>query len=124
MPSSQPTIKVEDAISTAEGKLNGKYNNHPASIEYFAKDDGSVALTHVVQIRNVGAGTWYEAFVDAHSGEVVSVTDFVAKASYKVLPITKEVLTDGFETLTDPQNIASSPQGWHFDGTSNTTDTS
>jgi extracellular elastinolytic metalloproteinase len=45
------------------------------------KDDGTAVLTHVMQIQNDEAGTWFEAFVDAHSGELVSVTDFVSKAS-------------------------------------------
>jgi extracellular elastinolytic metalloproteinase len=31
---------------------------------------------------------------------------------YRVLPIQKEVLTQGFETLTNPEDIISSPYGW------------
>jgi extracellular elastinolytic metalloproteinase len=79
--SSKPSIPVEQAIPKAEQSLEGKYNDHPPTMEYLAKADGSVALTHVVQIQNDQAGTWYEAFVDAHSGELLSVTDFVAEAS-------------------------------------------
>ncbi|KII83791.1 hypothetical protein PLICRDRAFT_58243 [Plicaturopsis crispa FD-325 SS-3] len=120
IPDSKPSISVESAISTAEKALSGTYNQFPATIEYLAKEDGSVALTHVVQIRNEGAGTWYEAFVDAHSGDLVSVTDFVAKASYRVLPIQKEILTQGFEVVTDPQDTTASPNGWHNDGTAST----
>ncbi|RDB18735.1 Extracellular metalloproteinase mep [Hypsizygus marmoreus] len=121
--SSKPTIAVEAAISTAENALEGKFNNHPASLEYLVKEDGSVALTHVVQIQNESVGTWYQAFVDAHSGELLSITDFVSKASYLVLPITKEILTQGFETLTDPQDVTASPNGWHSTGTTSTTAT-
>ncbi|KAG5653861.1 hypothetical protein H0H81_009940 [Sphagnurus paluster] len=120
---STPTISVDTAIAKAEQALDGKFNNHPATLEYLAKDDGTAALTHVVQIRNETAGTWYQAFVDAHSGEVVSVIDFVTQASYLVLPITKEVLTEGFETLTDPQDLSASPNGWHSTGTTSTTST-
>ena len=35
---------------------------------------------------------------------------------YRVLPITKQNVLQGFETLFDPQNLASSPLGWHDDG--------
>ena len=49
------------------------------------------------------------------------MTDFVAKASYRVVPITKQYLTDGFETVTDPQDTLASPNGWHSDGTTSTT---
>ncbi|KAF9456503.1 Fungalysin metallopeptidase-domain-containing protein [Collybia nuda] len=119
--SSKPIITLETAISTAEKALGGKFNEHPATIEYFAKDDGVVVLTHVIQIRNETVGTWYQAFVDAHSGELVSLVDFVTQASYLVLPITKEILTQGFQTLVDPQDMLASPLGWHSSGTTNTT---
>ncbi|GLB39380.1 putative fungalysin metallopeptidase (M36) [Lyophyllum shimeji] len=120
---STPTISLAAAIAKAEEALDGKYNNHPATLEYLAKEDGSAVLTHVVQIQNETAGTWYQAFVDAHSGDLVSIVDFVTQASYLVLPITKEILTEGFETLTDPQDTAASPQGWHSTGTTSTTAT-
>ncbi|KXN84352.1 Extracellular metalloproteinase mep [Leucoagaricus sp. SymC.cos] len=122
--SSTPSISVEQAIASAEKTLDGKFNNHPATLEFLAKEDNSVALTHVVQIENDETGAWFEAFVDAHSGEVLSVTDFVTKASYRVLPITSEILTQGFQTLTDPQDTTASPDGWHNTGSGATTDTS
>ncbi|TBU26937.1 Fungalysin metallopeptidase-domain-containing protein [Dichomitus squalens] len=123
VPSTSPSISVEDAISKAESALSGKFNEHPPTVEFVAKKDGSLSLTHVVQIQNDTTGAWFEAFVDAHSGALVQLTDFVAKASYLVLPITKETLLEGFEVLTDPQNPAASPDGWHSDGTTNTTST-
>jgi len=81
VPSKTPTLSVAEAITIAEQTLVGAYNNHPASLEYFAEDDGSVALTHVIQIQN--DDHWYEAFVDAHTGEIVNVIDFVAHASVR-----------------------------------------
>lgn len=79
--SSTPSVSLADAIATAEKSLDGQFNQHPATLEFFVKDDGSVVLTHVVQIQNDATGTWVEAFVDAHANVVVSITDFVAKAS-------------------------------------------
>ncbi|RDB18624.1 Extracellular metalloproteinase MEP [Hypsizygus marmoreus] len=114
--SSTPSIMVEAAIAKAERALAGQYNGHQISIQYLVKSDGSVALTHTIQIRNESAGTWYDAFVDAHSGELLHITDFVARSSYRVLPITKQVLTQGFETLVDPQDPIASPKGWHTVG--------
>ncbi len=121
---SKPTVTTADAIATAEKQLSGKFDaeNFPApTLQYFAKEDNTAALVHTFQVRNEAAGTWFEAFVDAHSGELISVTDFVNKASYFVLPIFKEYPTDGFETLINPQDTTSSPQGWH-DSTNTTTD--
>ncbi|KAF8067459.1 Fungalysin metallopeptidase-domain-containing protein [Lyophyllum atratum] len=121
--SSTPSITLDAAIATAEGALSGRFNQHPPTLEFFAKEDGSVALTHVMQIQDEDAGIWFEAFVDAHSGDLLSVTDFVAKASYRVLPIQKEILTQGFEVLTDPQDLTASPSGWHNTGTTASTTT-
>ncbi|PFH47286.1 hypothetical protein AMATHDRAFT_152535 [Amanita thiersii Skay4041] len=118
---SQPTVSLEDAIASAEKTLNGKFNEHPATLEFLVRQDGSVSLTHVVQIQNDETGAWVEAFVDAHSGEVVSVTDFVTDASYRALPITEEILTQGFQTITDPQDTTASPLGWHNTGSGTTT---
>ncbi|KAI0824948.1 Fungalysin metallopeptidase-domain-containing protein [Trametes gibbosa] len=121
-----PSVQVEDAISSAEKLLSGTHDaeNFPSpTLEWFAKEDGSITLTHVFQVRNEDAGTWYEAFVDAHTGDLVSVTDFVNKASYLVLPIWKETQDQGFQTLVDPQDTTASPQGWHSDGTTTTTTT-
>ncbi|KAJ3505748.1 hypothetical protein NLJ89_g7254 [Agrocybe chaxingu] len=122
--SSTPSIELSAAIPMAEQALNGKFNEHPATLEYFAKPDGTAVLTHVIQVENEELGTFFEAFVDAHSGELVSVTDFVSKASYLVLPMDRESLEEGFETLVDPQDVEASPVGWHNTGTANTTTTS
>ncbi|KAF9457264.1 Fungalysin metallopeptidase-domain-containing protein [Collybia nuda] len=119
--SSKPTITLKAAITTAEKALDGNFNKHPATVEYIVKDDGSVALTHVVQVQNETAGTWYQAFVDAHSGKLVSIVDFVTQASYLVVPITSETPSQGFQVITDPQDLTSSPLGWHSTGTTNFT---
>ena len=121
--SSTPTIEVESFIADIEAQLDGKFNDY-ASLEYVAKADGSVALVHVVQIRNEETNAWYEAMVDAHSGELVSITDFVADASYTVVPINKQDPTEGIETLQNPALSAASPNGWHSSGSSTTTNTS
>ncbi|KAF9261303.1 hypothetical protein L218DRAFT_1046833 [Marasmius fiardii PR-910] len=122
---SKPSVDVSTVIPKVEEQLQGQFVDEiKPSLEYLALEDGSVALVHVFQVRNLEAVTWYEAYVDAHSGELVSVTDFRSDAAYRVLPISKEILTQGLELLTDPQNSASSPSGWHSDGTTTTTDTS
>ncbi|KAF9261835.1 hypothetical protein L218DRAFT_988704 [Marasmius fiardii PR-910] len=111
---STPTTNVETVIPKVEAVLQGKTNEIEPTLEYLALQDGKVALVHVFQVRNETAGTWYEAYADAHSGELLSFTNFVAEATYKVLPIWKETIVEGLETLVDPQNMASSPEGWHI----------
>ncbi|KAF9262621.1 hypothetical protein L218DRAFT_1038883 [Marasmius fiardii PR-910] len=115
--SSTPTADVNTVIPKVEEALEGKVNEIQPTLEYLALDDGTVALVHVFQVQNEEVGTWYEAYADAHSGDLLSVTDFVAEATYKVLPVWKEIITEGLETLVDPQNTASSPNGWHSGST-------
>ncbi|VDC06722.1 unnamed protein product [Peniophora sp. CBMAI 1063] len=110
--SSEPTVSVEDAIKTAEAALGASVNDHPGSLEYLALADGSVALTHVVQVQDEEKGIWVEAFVDAHTNELISIVNFVTKLTYRVLPIQEEVLTQGFQNLANPENTAASPLGW------------
>lgn len=82
MPSSSPSVSLEDAISTAEQTLSGTYNSDIAArLEFLALEDGSVALTHAFHIQNDTTGDWFDAFVDAHENKVLSITDFVARAS-------------------------------------------
>ncbi|KAJ8087744.1 hypothetical protein PM082_006581 [Marasmius tenuissimus] len=116
---STPTVDVNEVIPKVEEALQGKKNDIEPTLEYLALQDGTAALVHVFQVQNEEEFTFYEAYVDAHSGELVSVTDFVADASYKVLPIWKQDPREGLETLTNPQITTASPNGWHL--TSGTT---
>ena len=45
-------------------------------------------------------------------------------SQYRVLPISKQKLTEGFETLHDPANLHASPKGWNYNANATTTDTS
>lgn len=101
--SSTAKVTSTEAISLAESHLGGKWNSWPVKTEYFIKDDSSAVLTHVVQIRN--EDHWYEGFIDAETGELVNVIDFVAEAAYRVVPFTKQDPTwAGFSLLTNPQD--------------------
>ncbi|KAH8991259.1 Fungalysin metallopeptidase-domain-containing protein [Lactarius akahatsu] len=118
-----PSISVDDATATAEKALKGTYNGHKTTLEFVVQPSGYAALSHVIQIQNDTAGTWYEAFIDAHDNTLLSVTDFVARASYRVLPIHELDPTQGFQTIIDPQDMTASPNGWHqeFSTTTNLT---
>lgn len=59
--------------------LGASHNGRTPGVEYFAKDTGDVVLTHVIQLES--EDHWFEAFVDAESGELVSTNDFLNDAS-------------------------------------------
>lgn len=117
VPSATPSKSFEEVIGIAENAFDGKYRNHPGSLEYFVKSDDSIVLTHTIKIDVPSTGKWYEAFVDANSGEIVSVTDYTADATYTVLPYWKQNPTLGIETVIDPEDADASPNGWSSDGT-------
>ncbi|CAE6394968.1 unnamed protein product [Rhizoctonia solani] len=119
-----PKLTKEQAIAKAEQTTGAKYNDWPTSLEYFAKDSDHVVLTHVVQVQNANTSEWYEIFVDANSGEIVNVIDFVSDASYRVVPFTVQDPTKGYSVQTDPADTAASPNGWHTTGSTTTSNTS
>ena len=81
--STTPRISLADAISSAEARLGATYNDQAPTVEFYAKDNGDVALTHVIQLES--EDHWYEAYVDAQSGELVAANDFVNQASVSLL---------------------------------------
>ncbi|KAJ7233645.1 Fungalysin metallopeptidase-domain-containing protein [Mycena rebaudengoi] len=118
---SSPSISFEDARATAEKQLAGSHKGMPPSkLKYLAKEDGSAALVYSFQVNNQESGTWYEAFVDAHSGELLSVVDFLSESSYLVLSITKKTLLEGFEERVNPHDPIASPKGWHGEDSATT----
>lgn len=85
VPSSTPSVSVQDAITTAEQTLGGTYDsNRPTSIQYLALEDGSVALTHAIRINVASTVDAYEAFVDAHENKLLSLTSFTARSSVRI----------------------------------------
>ncbi|KAK0202284.1 metalloprotease [Desarmillaria ectypa] len=115
--SSQPSIALNSIISKVEDAFGATYNG-VNSLEYLVQSDGSIALTHVVQVQNTDSNAGYEAFVDAHSGDILALTDFLAEAKlqYKVLPITKQSVLEGQKILVNPEDLDSSPIGWVQNG--------
>ncbi|KAJ7073496.1 Fungalysin metallopeptidase-domain-containing protein [Mycena belliarum] len=122
--SATPSLDLDTAQKKAESMLGGTTAGLPdPELKWFAKEDGTAALAHSFQVKNDEDGAWVEALVDAHSGEMLSIVDYVAEATYTALPIKKQTLVEGLEKLVDPEDLLASPQGWHFDGQGNTTTT-
>ncbi|CCA75065.1 probable extracellular elastinolytic metalloproteinase precursor [Serendipita indica DSM 11827] len=119
-----PNISKEQAITSAEEKLHGKHNDKAPTLEYYVNQDGSLALTYVVEVQTEDGNHWYEAFVDASSAQVVATNDFVAGASYLAVDPRVQDVTKGYKTFTSPADTTASPNGWHKVGSTVSTDTS
>ena len=103
IPSLNPNIPLSSAIPAAELALNGTHNNSPQSHAIYWSP-----LVYAIQIQNKDIGTWVEAYINAHSGTFMGLTNFVNKADHRILPIMKETAPEGFETLVNPQNVMAS----------------
>ncbi|KAH7101038.1 Fungalysin metallopeptidase-domain-containing protein [Auriculariales sp. MPI-PUGE-AT-0066] len=109
--SAEPKISINEATTAAEKSLHGVRNSVTEKLEYYALDSGEVVLTHVIQIDSTD-GHLLEAFIDAETAEVVGINDFTYNLIMDVVPIWKGSPLDGFETLENPEDPLSSPQGW------------
>lgn len=77
----KPTITASSVIAKVEAAFDATYNQWPTSLHYLAQADGSAKLVHSIQVQNEAVNSWYEVYVDAHTGDILSVTDFVAEAA-------------------------------------------
>lgn len=113
IPSTTPTISLDSVLSDIEDMVGGATSTSVAPyLAYLAREDAPPVLTYVVQIVNDAEFTHYQAYIDAHTGELVSIVNFSNAASYTVLPVSKQDITEGIETLNDPEDLTSSPEGW------------
>ncbi len=120
-----PTVTVGAATAAAATQLNGTYNNSPVSIEYYVNATGAALLVYTFEIQNVALGTWYRAFVDAHSARLClraelrgtcdcgssssSRTHFGVFANVRfstlAVPVSEQDPASGFATIVDPGRL-------------------
>ncbi|KAF9443170.1 metallo proteinase 10 [Macrolepiota fuliginosa MF-IS2] len=123
-PSSVPTVDWSPLIPTLTEDLGARFKDKPQGpyLAWFAMDNGGVALVHVIQFQDLDKAVWLEAYVDAHSGKVISATNFVSDASYTATGFRTQPPLSGptLETFTDPANLTVSLSGWHTSATTGT----
>ncbi|KAI9203573.1 Fungalysin metallopeptidase-domain-containing protein [Polychytrium aggregatum] len=96
-----------------------------ASLIYYQTPAGLVKAWNI-NIYTRSGDDWYDAFVDATTGDLIGVSNWVnqfAVASYRVIPFTSEDLSVSAQVwLVDPVsenrmfNASVSPLGWHDEG--------
>ncbi|CAG8492994.1 1_t:CDS:2 [Acaulospora morrowiae] len=92
------------------------------SQSYIQLDDQSLQLTWDIQVEM--EDNWYNAQLNAYTGDVISLIDWVSDATYNVFPLGVNDPSDGKrELLEDPYDIVASPSGWHTQGKKNFTKT-
>lgn len=137
--SSVPTLEFAHAFwqSGAEQKFGGA-NGHvnvrkdaSGTLGYIARRDGTLALVYGAHVSNAAERTMHRAFIDAHTGKVISAVNYAADASvstpndrlrnastdlraqYKVIPALQLSPESGFQVIVNPQDSVASANGWH-----------
>jgi extracellular elastinolytic metalloproteinase len=92
----------------------------PAHLHYVPTPDGSAVLAWELIVRPPSGQDWFDLSVPATSdgrelwGHIVSISNWVARDSYNVIPPPNESPQDGgFSIITNPADPAASPFGWH-----------
>jgi extracellular elastinolytic metalloproteinase len=126
-------VEAQDASAEAKPATKEQYTitgtsgaqfDPEARLVYFAKADGSLALTWRVETDVLD--NWLLTYVDASNQEEVhAVVDYVSDlATYQVYPWGVNDPTDGSRvTITDPWLTAASGYTWISDGSANYTTT-
>jgi ELWxxDGT repeat protein len=84
-----------------------------ANQHYVATADGLHLAWNLV-LRTPDGEHWYNASVDAQTGQLLSADDWVDHATYTVYARPTADPDDGPRTtLTDPYDVSVSPYGWH-----------
>ncbi|MCC6125070.1 MAG: M36 family metallopeptidase, partial [Pirellulales bacterium] len=86
----------------------------PVKRHYVPVETGGVLLAWDYVLRTPDGEHWYEASVEASTGRLLGVNDWVAHASYNAYPRPIESPSDGARSIVvDPHDPAASPYGWH-----------
>ncbi|KAG0235758.1 Fungalysin/Thermolysin Extracellular metalloproteinase 5 [Actinomortierella wolfii] len=106
--------KVEVILTNVAMAVDGKV---PVSQAYIQNEDGELELVYDFKVEMKDTDNWFHAHVNAHTGKVVQVIDWVADATYNVFPMGVNDPADGDrKLLKDPYNPIASPLGWHSQG--------
>ncbi|KAH9266465.1 hypothetical protein BASA83_010583 [Batrachochytrium salamandrivorans] len=110
----KPTVKksAEEAVKAAVDCLKVPFYHKIAPVmEGYWTKDGNI-LVWVFQMRNNPITQWFEAKVNANTGDIVSIEDFKRSFTYDAIGLPNESPNDGFSRIVDPENIQASPKGW------------
>jgi len=85
---------------------------------------GRLHLVWDIVVEERRGPDWFNAFVDARTGEVLRAVNWTQHASYRVFPDPLEHPGEGSDAVVvDPEDPDASPLGWHDTGSTQFTDT-
>lgn len=125
-------LTVDESVAIAETRSaesfifsGGSLADHdiPVSLAWL-EHEGQLHLVWDVAVDEAGRADWFNAWVDAHSGEILKAVNWTQESGYRVFAAPLEHPGEGEDTLVmNPANAQASPLGWHDTGTTQFTDT-
>jgi extracellular elastinolytic metalloproteinase len=86
----------------------------PVKLAYWATDSGETRLAWEMNLRTPDQEHWWNLWVDAETGAILSQVDWIASDGYEVFALPNESPSDGGRTIeSNPADSVASPFGWH-----------
>ncbi|KAL2911068.1 decapping endonuclease targeting mRNA [Polyrhizophydium stewartii] len=117
IPASSGKISVDQAIAKAVESTGIPHHKDFAAVSEYVNTGNGIVFAHKFQLRDSSKGQWVQVWVDANTGAIVHSADFVKKSSYKVIALPNLKPTQGFTTVSNPEDATASPNGWSTSGT-------
>ncbi|KAI8913275.1 Fungalysin metallopeptidase-domain-containing protein [Gorgonomyces haynaldii] len=108
----QVSVTLDKAAAIAKAQFNAPKDEHPATLEYIEIPGDKIIKAHVFQVRDDANAIWKQVSVDAASGQVVRVVDYINSATYRAIEFPRNKPTDGFSDAVNPEDKTASPNGW------------
>ena len=110
-------VSQSTSLSRDTVVMSSKLSSDPilVSLQYVSTANG-VRLSWNVNLQTLDREHWYDLEVDAHTGALLTVSDWVNDfATYDVLrlPPVDNPLDGGRQMVVNPANSIASPFGWH-----------
>ncbi|KAI8912543.1 Fungalysin metallopeptidase-domain-containing protein [Gorgonomyces haynaldii] len=106
------TVSLDKAVQIAKSQFKADKDEHPATIEYIELPNNVITKAHVFQVRDDANAVFKQISVDAATGQVVRVVDYVNYATYRAIKFPNFKPTDGFSDVVNPEDATASPNGW------------
>ncbi|KAH9264548.1 hypothetical protein BASA83_011949 [Batrachochytrium salamandrivorans] len=111
-PESTAKMSSEEAISVAVNRLKIPFYSDVAPVtEYYSTGERYLPVL-VFQLRDELITKWFEVRVSLHTGDIALSKDFKRGFTYDAIELPNKSPDDGFNTIVNPENIQSSPNGW------------
>ncbi|KAI8900591.1 Fungalysin metallopeptidase-domain-containing protein, partial [Globomyces pollinis-pini] len=114
------SITAEEAVKIAVDKY-GIPIHGSIKTAYIQLPNGSLAFAYQFQLKSTTDGSWVQVSIDASTGQVLQLVDFVNKSAFRSLLMPKTNPKSSFTLNRNPEDLTTSINGWNNDGIKYTT---